>query len=367
MTNICLYLYLLLIVADGSYFSRIGNMYHGVYLKETLQPSSSPTYWIFRDNMNILTPDANYQLCINVTKHLDLCNDTMGLKDTEWGYEIGSMGLYTISAGDRYYLTLNGTGAGVTQQQTGNSDKILLSPATGNTDTPLVATLGKAVKTLRQELDSVRANYSKLLEMKDGMVNNSALLADQARKAEEDYDGKVKMIADKFEYYKTEVEEMKQSMTKEIQVMNTTQYNMATTTLPSISDYIEDMRIKPDQFLDKLKTTDLESSLKTQITEINKTLSSYLHKHRIAPVSVYDWLILLTTLLYILYFVDIIGRTAGWKCFSTKSTVRTELEMQMENPTSIPPEYFIQEEGEAANFERTRASIKGKLHLKPVE
>ena len=78
MTNICLYLYLLLTVADGSYFSRIGNMYHGVYLNETLQPSTRPTYWIFRDSMTILTPDANYQLCINVTKHLHLCNDTQG-------------------------------------------------------------------------------------------------------------------------------------------------------------------------------------------------------------------------------------------------------------------------------------------------
>ena len=202
--------------------------------------------------------------------------------NTEWGYEIGSMGLYTISAGDRYYLTLNGTGVGVTQQQTGNSDKILLSPATGNTDTPLVATLGKAVKTLREDLESVRANYSKLLEMKDGMVNDSAVLADQARRAEEEYDSKVKMIADKLQYYKTEVEEMKKSMTKDIQFMNTTQYAMATTILPSISDYIEDMRIKPDQFLEKLKMTDLESCLKTQITKVNKTLSGYLHKHRLA-------------------------------------------------------------------------------------
>jgi hypothetical protein len=56
---------------------------------------------------------------------------------------------------------------------------------------------------------------------------------------------------------------------------------------------------------------------------------------RIAPVSVYDWLIILTTLLYVVYFVDILGRAAGWKCVLKKKKARTELEM--EAPSNIQP------------------------------
>ena len=49
----------------------------------------------------------------------------------------------------------------------------------------------------------------------------------------------------------------------------------------------------------------------------------------------YDWLIILTTLLYILYFVDIIGRAAGFKCCGKRGAARIELEM--EAPSNIQP------------------------------
>ena len=59
---------------------------------------------------------------------------------------------------------------------------------------------------------------------------------------------------------------------------------------------------------------------------------------RIAPVSMYDWLVIVTTLLYIIYFIDIVGRAAGWKCLGRKNKNRTEIEM--EAPSNIQPGKF---------------------------
>ena len=49
----------------------------------------------------------------------------------------------------------------------------------------------------------------------------------------------------------------------------------------------------------------------------------------------YDWMIIVTTLLYVVYFVDIVGRAAGWKFLVRKNTNRTEIEM--EAPSNIQP------------------------------
>ena len=56
---------------------------------------------------------------------------------------------------------------------------------------------------------------------------------------------------------------------------------------------------------------------------------------RTAPISMYDWMIIVTTLLYVVYFVDIVGRAAGWKFLVRKNTNRTEIEM--EAPSNIQP------------------------------
>jgi hypothetical protein len=267
----------LLLAAESRYFSRIANLYYGVYLNSTLNPSPTPTYWIVQDNMTIITPDTTQELCINSTKQVSLCGAGSG---SIWSYRGGSLGLYTMSGSDKYYLTMNGSLAGVTKQLVSNGDKILLSPAVGESDNPIAHMLRKDVQTLREELRKVRETYGKLLSQKDRLVNGSEKLTSQAKAAEEEYNDKVKMIGEKLEEFRADAREMNTSMTREVQKMNNTRNEMVETVLPSISEDIDNIKIKPTKFLQKLENTDLETSLRKQIAEVNETLNGYLHKHR---------------------------------------------------------------------------------------
>ena len=56
---------------------------------------------------------------------------------------------------------------------------------------------------------------------------------------------------------------------------------------------------------------------------------------RIAPVSFYDWLIIVSAFLYIVYFVDVVGRASGWRHCSRRNVKKTEIEM--EGPSAIEP------------------------------
>ena len=281
MTNmpvLSFYIFLhLLLVCESSYHSRIASVYYGVYLDENFSPSKTPTYWKFQDNQTIHTPDASQALCINTFKHLDLCALGNG---SQWSYEGGKMGLYAMSGADKYYMSLSDQVADVKLHQSGNSEKILLAPAAGDTDNPVVLKLGQALKSLREDLASVREKYNDILALKESMVNRSDSLMDEARASEEKYDGNVTLIAEKLTYLKSEEEDINTSMTQKLQKMNDTEYSMKNSVFPTISKEINDIISKPDAFKEKLRMTDLEDYLNEQIAKVNKTLRGYLHKHR---------------------------------------------------------------------------------------
>ncbi|KAL5269301.1 hypothetical protein ACHWQZ_G002946 [Mnemiopsis leidyi] len=355
---------LLLTTVNSSYHTRISNIYFSVYLNSTLHPSRSPTYFLYQDNATLLTRDSDRSLCVNSTKQLDLCDSSLG---SVWVYEGDSLALYTVLGTDKFYLKMDGSSAGLTRTQSDKSDQILLVPAVGNTDKPVSMQLKEMMASLDKDLDSVRQKFGELSAQKDRMLNASSVLADKAKKSEEDYEKFLKSMTDKVKEFEKEMEDMKKEVGQEIQDMNNTQYNWRDNVLPSLLKKIEGSNDRPAQFMRKLDATDLEDYLFNETAEIEKTLKSYLNKHRTAPISMYDWMIIVTTLLYVVYFVDIVGRAAGWKFLVRKNTNRTEIEM--EAPSNIQPEYFLQEEAESSTFEyaRARESIKGKLRLKPVE
>ena len=197
-----------------------------------------------------------------------------------WSYEGDSLALYTVVGTDKYYLKMDGSSAGLKLAQSDNTVQILLMPAVGSTDNPVARQLRKMMASLDKDLNDVRLKFGELSAMKGRMLNESMILADQAKKSEEKYDRMLKDMSDKLKEFKSEMEDMKNSMGEEIRQMNGTQYDWKDSILPSLSERIQGVNDRPAQFLEKLNSTDLEDSLLNKTAEIKKTLKSYLNKHR---------------------------------------------------------------------------------------